>query len=335
MGTAPRVTVLMPARNAAATIAASIQSVLHQTMRDLELIVVDDGSTDETKDIVDAFAATDPRVQVISGPARGEPAARNVGLAAARGRWTAMLDADDLACPDRLERQVAYLQQYPHHIGAASRAVLFVEAGRPLGISAVAAPRTEDALDSIKRERRLLVLCHPTITWNTDRLRELGGYDERFFQACDAELINRAVYQHDAVMTVMADPLVWYRLSATGMSTRGLAAQRLVLRYLEQRNRWWGSGVEPEDLGSYLRRRPEPRTRLRWWRHDVGASLYRRAGIRIGVGAWPSAVPDLLAAALLHPRYVGAKAWNQRFNRAARDAGAAIEDLPVTAGDAT
>jgi len=322
MAPAPLVTVLMPARDAAATIEASLESIVNQTLRDWELIVVDDGSTDHTEDIVQALATTDPRVGIIAGPARGEPAARNLGLAAARGRWTAMLDADDLACPDRLERQVAYLQEHPHHVGAASRAVLFVKEGRPLGISAVSAPRTEADLDRMKRERQLLVLCHPTFIWRTDRLRELGGYDERFFQACDAELINRAVYRNGLVMTVMPDPLVWYRLSATGMSTRGLAAQRHVLRYLEERNRWWLDGVQPEDVGAYLRRRLDPRTRFRWWRHDVGALLYRQAGIRIGAGSWPSAVPNLLAAAMLHPRYVGAKAWNQRFGRAAREAGA-------------
>jgi glycosyltransferase involved in cell wall biosynthesis len=320
MGSAPLVTVLMPARDAAATIEASIRSILAQTLPAWELIVVDDGSTDRTGQIAQAVAATDPRVRVIAGPARGEPAARNLGLAAARGRWTAMLDADDLACPDRLERQVAYLRERPHHAGAASRALLFVEEGRPLGISAVSAPRTEADLDRMKRQRRLLVLCHPTFVWRTDRLRALGGYDERFFQACDAELVNRAVYRDGLVMTVMPDPLVWYRLSAMGMSTRGLAAQRHVLRYLEQRNHWWMDGVQPEGLDAYLQRRLGPRTRFRWWRHDLGAMLYRKAGIRIGTGSWPSAVPNLLAAAMLHPRYVGAKAWNQRLHRAARDA---------------
>jgi glycosyltransferase involved in cell wall biosynthesis len=320
MGAAPLVTVLMPARDAAATIEASVLSVVNQTLRDWELIVVDDGSTDHTGQIIHALAAADARVRLVAGPARGEPAARNLGLAAARGRWTAMLDADDLACPDRLERQVAYLREHPNHGGAASRAVLFVKEGRPLGISAVSAPRTAADLDRMKRQRQLLVLCHPTFIWRTDRLRELGGYDERFFQACDAELVNRAVYRHGLVMTVMPDPLVWYRLSATGMSTRGLAAQRHVLRYLEQRNGWWLDGVQPEHLDAYLRRRLDTRTRFRWWRHDVGAMLYRKAGIRIGTGSWPAAVPNLLAAAMLHPRYVGAKAWNQRLDRSARDA---------------
>jgi len=334
MGSEPQVTVLMPARDAAATIAASVQSVIGQTMPEWELIVVDDGSSDPTAEIVRSFAAADPRIRLLSGPARGEPAARNLGLSAARGRWTAMLDADDLACPDRLERQLAYLRAHPHHAGAASRAVLFVHEGRPLGVSAVSSPRTEADLARLKHKRRLLVLCHPTFLWSTDQLRLLGGYDEGFFQACDAELVNRAVYRHDLVFTVMPEPLVWYRLSATGMSTRGLAAQRRVLRYLEQRNRCWADGGQPEALEAYLSRRPDPRTRLRWWRHDLGATLYRRAGIRIGAGSWPSAVPALLAAAMLHPRYVGAKAWRQRSDRRARAAGAVNPDTAGQAGDA-
>jgi glycosyltransferase involved in cell wall biosynthesis len=318
----PQVSVLMPARDAEATIAESIESVVRQTMRDWELVVIDDGSRDRTADIARSFAAADPRIRLLTGPAQGEPAARNLGLAAARGLWTAMLDADDLARRDRLERQVAFLREHPNHAGVACRAVLFVDRARPIGLSAVSRPRDERDLDSSKRRGHLLVLCHPTLMWNTERLRELGGYDQRYFQACDAELVNRAVYRHDLIVTVMPEPLVWYRLSATGMSSKGLTAQRSILRFLEQRNLHWIKGAEPEDLEAYLSRRLSARTRLRRWRHDAGAELYRRAGIQIGTGAWISAIPRLLAAASLHPRYVGAKAFHQRLRRDAQTAAA-------------
>src|SRR6186713_2063521 len=104
----PPVSVLMPTHNAAAFVTASIESLLAQTFTDFELIVVDDGSTDATLDVLAAI--DDPRLTVIASPDNQGPVhARNRAFAAARGRYIAALDADDLCHPERLARQVAYL----------------------------------------------------------------------------------------------------------------------------------------------------------------------------------------------------------------------------------
>jgi glycosyltransferase involved in cell wall biosynthesis len=108
----PRVTVIMPAYNAEATLAESMASVLEQTFGDLELLVVDDGSTDRTVDIARSFA--DARVRVLSnGANRGIAHSRNRGLEEARGDLAAYLDSDDLSLPDRLEKQVAFMNADP------------------------------------------------------------------------------------------------------------------------------------------------------------------------------------------------------------------------------
>lgn len=105
---APRVSVIVPAFNAQATIAEAVRSALGQTLRDLEVIVIDDGSTDGTAATVAALAAADPRVRLLrhSGN-RGAGAARNSGLQAARAPWLAPIDADDVMEPFRLERLCA------------------------------------------------------------------------------------------------------------------------------------------------------------------------------------------------------------------------------------
>jgi len=92
----------MPAFNAARTIGSSIRSVLNQTEQDFEVVVVDDGSTDDTPERAQSFAS-DPRVRVIAQRNRGPSAARNAGLASARGLYVSMLDADDLWLPEYLE----------------------------------------------------------------------------------------------------------------------------------------------------------------------------------------------------------------------------------------
>lgn len=105
----PLVSVVMAVRNEAEWIGMTLRSVLDQQHRELEVIVVDDGSTDDTVAIIEAHAA-DPRLQWLSGPARGACAARNVGIARATGALIQMLDGDDLLAPDKISRQVARWQ---------------------------------------------------------------------------------------------------------------------------------------------------------------------------------------------------------------------------------
>ncbi|WP_374468800.1 glycosyltransferase family 2 protein [Phenylobacterium sp.] len=104
----PLVSVVTANYNGASYLAEAVRSVLGQTLADLELIVVDDRSTDDSLRVIDEAAAGDPRVRVLVQPQNGGPgAARNRALAEARGRWIAVFDSDDLMAPDRLERLVA------------------------------------------------------------------------------------------------------------------------------------------------------------------------------------------------------------------------------------
>ena len=101
----PLATVILPAFNNAGTIEAAIRSAQEQTVREIEIIVVDDGSIDDTAAIVSGIAGHDLRVRLLRHPRnRGASAARNTALAAARGHWVAVLDADDRYAPERLER---------------------------------------------------------------------------------------------------------------------------------------------------------------------------------------------------------------------------------------
>jgi glycosyltransferase involved in cell wall biosynthesis len=111
MKTNPMISVIIPAYNRAQVIAEALQSVLDQTCTDYEIIVVDDGSTDETAEVIRGF--TD-RVRYVYQENRGSAAARNRGLQEARGDYIAFLDSDDLFTPEKLQKQVEYLQHNPH-----------------------------------------------------------------------------------------------------------------------------------------------------------------------------------------------------------------------------
>lgn len=103
----PKVSVIVPAYNAAASLPGALASALGQSLSDIEVIVADDGSTDDTLAVAAAAAAADPRVRLLRADRnRGAAAARNRAMAAARGDWLALLDADDAFVPDRLSRLV-------------------------------------------------------------------------------------------------------------------------------------------------------------------------------------------------------------------------------------
>lgn len=107
------VSILMPAYNRADYIAESIRSVQAQTWQNWELLIVNDGSKDNTAEIVAEYSSKDPRVILINQPNAGCGAARNTGLSHAKGNWIAYLDSDDLWTPDKLEIQLAAAAEHP------------------------------------------------------------------------------------------------------------------------------------------------------------------------------------------------------------------------------
>jgi len=122
---APAISVLVPVRNALPYLGASLRSLERQSLRDVEIIAVDDGSTDGSGDILDGMSRRDPRLRVVHEPARGLPAALNRGLALARAPLIARHDADDLSHRDRLDLQRRWLAQHPHVAVVGSRLRLF------------------------------------------------------------------------------------------------------------------------------------------------------------------------------------------------------------------
>lgn len=109
----PRVSVIMPVYNTEKFVKRAIDSILGQTFQDLELIVVDDGSTDRSREIIGSYAS-DPRVRIVFNETNlGESGARNRAIPLAQGEFIAMMDSDDYSMPERLRKQVAFLDAHP------------------------------------------------------------------------------------------------------------------------------------------------------------------------------------------------------------------------------
>lgn len=109
----PKVSVVIPCFNAEATVAQALQSITEQRFESLEIIIVDDGSSDSTPQIIQTHAADDPRIRVISRVHEGIITSLNAGIIASTAPYIARMDADDYAYPDRIAKQAAYLDNHP------------------------------------------------------------------------------------------------------------------------------------------------------------------------------------------------------------------------------
>jgi hypothetical protein len=183
----PLVSVVMVVCNVDRFLAESIQSVLRQTFTAFELIVVDFGSTDNSKGIISRFAAEDSRLRYYEIPHCGLAEARNAGCSLARGKYIAVMDSDDICLPCRLIGEVDFMEKYPE-VGLVGGATEWIDAtGREWGIHDCP---TED------REIKAALpvyhpFFHPTILIRRQAFGLVGGYRSAFAQAEDYDLAMR------------------------------------------------------------------------------------------------------------------------------------------------
>ena len=127
-----RASILIPVYNSASTLRRCLASAQAQTLADIEILVADDASTDDSAALAEAVARTDPRIRVLRQPRNaGKPHAMNVMMAQARGEWVAVLDADDAYAPDRLGHLIEAAEQ--HGVDMAADNLEYVDAGRDAG----------------------------------------------------------------------------------------------------------------------------------------------------------------------------------------------------------
>lgn len=176
---------MLPVWNCESFVREAISSILRQTLLDLEVIVVDDGSDDGSLKIVRELAAADPRLVVIATGHEGLGHALNAAIEVARGQYIARMDADDIAEPTRLEKQVAYLDAHHDCVAVGSDIVIVDEIGDEL--CSVEYPHAHaeivQALVSLRA-----ALSHPTMVMRRDGLLAAGGYRQDRFPAEDLDL---------------------------------------------------------------------------------------------------------------------------------------------------
>ena len=230
----PAVSVVMPIFNQARYCRAAIESVRGQSLRDLELILIDDGSTDETATIVDSLARRDKRIRVVHRRHAGVSASCNLGILLARCEFIARLDGDDLCVEDRLETQLAFLEDHPSVAVLGGDMMAMAQDGRPVRRVTYEPDSAALHLDVMHGNP----LAHPTVMMRRSTVMKVGGYRRVFDYAEDYDLWLRASEHAD--LANLPKILVHYRMHGESTTSRHFMRQALhaeVARLAAQRRR--------------------------------------------------------------------------------------------------
>ena len=314
----PEVSVVMVAYNAATYLPEAIESVLGQTLRSLELIVVDDGSSDGTVEIAESFAATDDRVRVFSmGSNRGIAPTSNFGIRQARAEFVGRLDADDIAVPTRFERQVDYLRRHPEVAVVGSTAIHISEEGETLGLSIAGPPDTE-TFEQLRRDGEVTMVLNGTSMIRRSVFESIGGYDEQFPVAVELDLHSRMA-EYGAIVSI-EEPLTYYRLHGGSHVHSRFYMGRQVHRFISYREKTTASGGDPMTYTEFIERerRSPPWLRLRIRMADYSMGHYRIAGVAIARHDWSAAASHLFRAFISNPIFVVRRVWERRLSAEAR-----------------
>jgi glycosyltransferase involved in cell wall biosynthesis len=220
MGNAPTVSVALAVYNSEPYLAEAIESILNQTFQDFELLIIDDGSTDNSVAIVKRYADRDSRIRWVTQPNAGIPKTRNRLLAMATGEFIAVMDADDVALPDRFERQVAYLRSSSNTVCVGGAYQIMDGAGRFLTVMRLAE-------DNAEIQRILLdghtSFLHPACMIRKTAMEQVGGYNEAFATASDLDIWLKLT-EVGEVANLHA-PILKYRVHAKSISERNRQQQ--------------------------------------------------------------------------------------------------------------
>jgi glycosyltransferase involved in cell wall biosynthesis len=224
----PIVSVIMPAYNAEKYIGQAIESILGQSFKDFELIIVNDCSKDNTPKIIEDYARRDPRIVCkVNAVNLKLSKALNVGIGIARGKYIARMDADDISMPDRFEKQVSFLDTHPEVGIVGGTMILINDKNEKIG------ERKYQLDDKSIRNRifKYSPFCHPAIMMRKDALEKAGLYDHTYNPAEDYDLYFRLGLV--SKFANLNEPVFKYRVIPNSMTTGSV--RKMELKTIEVR----------------------------------------------------------------------------------------------------
>jgi glycosyltransferase involved in cell wall biosynthesis len=229
----PKVSVLMPMYNARKYLAETVESILGQTFENFELVAIDDGSTDDSAEIIARF--TDPRIRLVRNEKNlGIARTLNMGVGICHGEYIARMDADDIAVPSRLEKQCAFLDSHPDVEMVGADILRIDSSGKPLAVQY----RNPGSWGKLKWHMFLdCCIAHPTVMARRAFFGKAGAYQS--MHAEDFSLWHSAIHKRLRLVN-LPEPLLRYRVHSQSISMAKYAQQlesaaEITCRYAEER----------------------------------------------------------------------------------------------------
>ena len=311
------ISVVMPAYNSEEYIISAIQSILDQTYTNFEFFIIDDGSTDRTPEIIQEFAKRDNRIIVLQGKHQGVGHAMNLGIEHAKYPWIAVMHADDIAMPNRLECQLEFAQTDPEvviwgsdgfHINANDEVLSRFRVG----------PTSKEDCRQMRADGKMVQAIHPTVTLKRDIVLKVGNYNPDFDVCEDVELFDRMLCHGDLV--TIKENLMKYRIHGTSLSMERNEKVNYLSRYVIARQMHRNETGEELSLDTFQRQykqRP-PLQKFKEYRHRMANFYYRNAGMAFGEKNYLRTAYFLILSASLRPMYPIQRVWKQVLSPEAR-----------------
>ena len=214
----PRISIVMSVYNSEKYLREAIDSILKQTFKDFEFIIINDGSTNGTREILESY--NDPRIILIHQENMGLTKSLNKGIARAKGQYIARQDADDISHPERLEKQIDFLERHMNVTLLGTAIEMIDEKGTYL--YAVKPPTSDSSVRKGIKQKNYF--CHGSIMFRRQSFFELGGYREFFFTTQDYDLWLRFIEKFEA--RNLPTLLYKHRISSISTSLKNIVYQR-------------------------------------------------------------------------------------------------------------
>lgn len=225
----PLISVVMPVFNGGDYLIEAVASIVEQSMADWELICINDGSTDNSLQVLEWFAWQDPRIRVVDQPNRGIVAALNGGCAIAKAPLICRMDCDDISLPDRLEQQATFMRSNPGCTAVGGAILEIDQAGDPLHVARLPSKHAAILNNLLHRKTGLF---HPTTLIRAEALEAVNGYRSKYQWVEDHDLWLRLALRGE--LANIDTPLLCYRQHAGSVCWQRSSQQRELMNDLLQ-----------------------------------------------------------------------------------------------------
>ncbi len=307
----PLVSVILPVYNQEKHLDEAIESILNQSFRDFELIILDDGSTDGSAQIIRQFAAKDIRIQAYFEINSGKSSATNYLVNKARGEWCAFLDADDVMLPQRLERQVAFHKANPEVDASSSYCYYINEKGNMFGTQRYPGLSTVAEYQRSIANEEFIACSYTGLMVSRKAFIETGGLRTKFEPCEDFEFLNRLAGK-GFILLVIPEVLMKYRIHASSITVRKPILVLDTISFVKQCIALRRSGKPEISFKEFV----TIREGYSWWkkfnrkRFNYSMIFFRSAGFAILSKRYLAFVWQVATSLVLSPNYVLKKLGN-------------------------